>query len=83
MSEAYVRVLAEVRTILAEMQPTLARLKSDRLPANHPGLHQMGRKNQRKADVENLISMCEALCDLLWFAGKLGLAWLAFSSFVI
>jgi len=70
MSEAHVRVLCEIRNLLKEMQPTLARLRSGNNSKYSRGRHHLPKRHLHKADVEEMIRMCEELSNTLWFEGR-------------
>ena len=70
MAEAHVRVICEIRNILKEMQPTLARLRHSNNAMHLRGRHSLVKKLWRDVDVENMIQMCEELSNTLWFEGR-------------
>jgi len=70
MCEAHVRVLCEIRNLLKEMQPTLARLRNRNYSKYSYGRHHLLKRHLHKADVEEMIRMCEELSNLLWFEGR-------------
>ena len=70
MCEAHVRVLCEIRNLLKEMQPTLARLRNRNDSRYFHSRHHLLKRHLHKADVEEMIRMCEELSNLLWFEGR-------------
>ena len=70
MSDAHVRVLYEVRSILSDLQPTLRNLRrAQKSRVTDSRGDPQRRRKEYNPEVERLIEICEEVSELLWVKG--------------